>query len=71
LLTTLDPDQDANEQSTLAFKHSRYGEGKDIKPDKDIKFSWLEPKGERKRKEAITTITEVYNANVSFDLFHC
>jgi hypothetical protein len=71
LLTTLDPDRDANEQSTLAFKHSRYGEGKEIKPDKDIKFSWLEPKGERKRKEAITTITGVYNANVSFNLFHC
>jgi hypothetical protein len=71
LLTTLDPDRDANDQSTLAFKHSRYGEGKQIKPDKDITFSWLESKGERtKKKEDSTPITGVYNANVSFDLFH-
>jgi hypothetical protein len=67
----LDPDQAANDQSTLALKHSRYGEGKKIKPNKDIKFSLRKSRGERKRKEDITPIMGVYNANVSFDLFHC
>jgi hypothetical protein len=69
LLKTLDPDRDANDQSTRAFKHSKYGEGKQIKPDKDIKFSWLASNGERK-KDDCTPITGVYNANVSFDLFN-
>jgi hypothetical protein len=65
LLTTLDLDQDVNNQSTLTFKHSRYGSGKQIMPDKDIKFIWLAWKGERKAKEDRTSITGVYNANVS------
>jgi hypothetical protein len=69
LLTTLDPNRDANDQSTLAFKHSRYGSGKQITPDKDIKFVWLAWKGERKTKEDRTPITGVYNADVSFDVF--
>jgi hypothetical protein len=69
LLTKLDPERDANDQSTWAFKHSKYGKGKQIQPDKDIKFSWLASNGERK-KENRTPITGVYNADVSFDLSH-
>jgi hypothetical protein len=70
LLITLDPDRAVNDQSTLAFKHSTYGNGKEIKPEKDIKFIWLAWKGERKSNEDRTAITGVYNTNVSFDMFH-
>jgi hypothetical protein len=69
LLTTLDPERVESDQSTVAFKHSGYGNGTRIDPSKDIQFSWRRITGKRKKKEDVTTISGVYNTDVSFYLF--
>jgi hypothetical protein len=66
LLTTLDPERVENDQSTVAFKHSGYGNGTRIHPSKDIQFSWRQITGKRKKKEDVITISGVYNTDISF-----
>jgi hypothetical protein len=68
LLTTLDPGRAANDQSTVAFKHSGYGEGTRIQPSKDIQFSWRQITGKRKKKDDVIQISGVYNADVSLSI---
>jgi hypothetical protein len=50
LLTTLDPDREATDQSILAYKHSGYGSGIRISISTQVEFSWWKPKGNTKKK---------------------
>jgi hypothetical protein len=65
LLTTLDPHQEPTDQSTLAYKHSGYGNGARINPSSQIDFSWWKPNGKKKRKQDYFPIEGVYNVDVS------
>jgi hypothetical protein len=57
LLTTLDPEHVKNDQSTVAFKHSGYGNGTRIEQSKDIQCSWRRITGKRKKKEDVFAIS--------------
>jgi hypothetical protein len=65
LLTTLDPSQEPTDQSTLAYKHSGYGNGARINPSSQINFSLWKPNGKKKRKQDYFPIKGVYNVDVS------
>jgi hypothetical protein len=65
LLTTLDPARENADQSTLAFKHSGYGEGQRIDPHKQADFQRRRMTGGKKKKDDFTPIEGVYNIDVS------
>jgi hypothetical protein len=71
LLTTLDPDREATDQSILAYKHSGYGSGIRINMATRVAFSWWKPKGntKKKRKEDLFPIEGMFNEAVSCLLF--
>ena len=50
LLTTLDPARENADQSTLAFKHSGYGEGQRIDPHKQVSFQRRRMTGGKKKE---------------------
>jgi hypothetical protein len=64
LLTILDPARDGNDQSTVAFKHSGFGDGKKILPTKHINFFWRKNTGnKKKKKQDLTPIEGVYHSD--------
>jgi hypothetical protein len=65
LLTTLDSARENADQSTLAFKHSGYGEGQRIDPHKQVSFQRRRMTGGKRKKEDFTPIEGVYNIDVS------
>jgi hypothetical protein len=66
LLTILDPERKEDDQSTIAFKHSGYGEGGRIEPHKQVGFQRRKMTGNKKKKEDLTPIKGVYRIDVSF-----
>jgi hypothetical protein len=64
LLTTLDPARADNAHSSVAFKHSGFGEGKQIVPTKHINFFWRKVTGsKKKKKQDLSPIEGVYNSD--------
>jgi hypothetical protein len=67
LLTTLDPDRQADKQVIISFKHSGYGTGKEVDLATCAAFFWQTEKksgGVRKKGDA-TRINDAYNLDVS------
>jgi hypothetical protein len=67
LLTTLDPDRQADKQVITSFKHSGYGTGKEVDLATCAAYFWrIEKKsgGSRKKGDA-TRIDDIYNLDVS------
>jgi hypothetical protein len=64
LLTTLDPAREEDDQSTIAFKHSGYGEGGRIEPHKQVSFQRRKMTGNKKTRADLTPIEGVYRIDV-------
>lgn len=65
LLTLLDKERNEDHQSSTAYKHSGYGSGKLIIPEKHIVFQWRKLTGKAKKQEDVQNIADVYSRSVS------